>query len=82
MADASISFTVKLDPAREEALRLADQLVTDWAGQVKNERGYVHDKWAPVDLTARTEAVLRVAEWLLTKPQLLTAPPVSRETED
>jgi hypothetical protein len=65
---------------RPEALEVANVLVTQWADQVKNERGYVHDKWQPVDLGQRTEAVLRVAAWLLEPtgpvPSGLLVPPV------
>lgn len=59
---------------REEALDKADALVTEWTEQVKNQRGYVHDKWSPVDLAARTEAVVRLAEFLLVPTGPLTAP--------
>lgn len=44
---------------------MANKLVNEWTGQVKNERGYVHDKWQPVDVTERTTAVLRLAHWLM-----------------
>lgn len=44
---------------------MADKYVTDWTEQTKNVRGYVHDKWTPVEVQTRTEAVLRVASWLL-----------------
>lgn len=50
-----------------EALAKADALVSEWTNQVKNERGYVHDKWSPVDLETRTEAVLRLADWLISQ---------------
>lgn len=59
---------------REEALAAADQMVTEWTEQVKNTRGYVHDKWSPVDLAARTEATLRLAEFLLRPTGPLVAP--------
>jgi hypothetical protein len=59
---------------REEAIDKASNLVTEWTDQVKNQRGYVHDKWSPVDLEARTEAVLRIAEFLLVPTGPLVAP--------
>jgi hypothetical protein len=78
-----VTLHVKIDPAREEALALADKYVTDWTEQTKNQRGYVHDQWTPVEVMTRTEAVLKVADWLLTRPSLLSPPPpgfVPRET--
>lgn len=53
---------------REDALAKADRIVTEWTGQVKNERGYVHDKWQPVPIEDRTEAVLKLAEFLTDEP--------------
>lgn len=50
---------------REQALDKANQIVAEWTGQVKNERGYVHDRWQPADPATRTEAVLRLAAFLL-----------------
>lgn len=49
---------------REEALDKANQLVTEWMEQVKNARGYVHDSWRPADPAARTDAVIKLAEFL------------------
>lgn len=60
--------------SRPEALEVANVLVTEWTGQAKNERGYVHDKWQPVDVTVRTEAVLRIADWLLGGGSRLVSP--------
>lgn len=59
---------------RETALTRADELVTEWTEQVKNPRGYVHDKWSPVDLDARTTATLRLAVFLLVPTGPLVAP--------
>lgn len=59
---------------RQEALEKADAMVAAWTEQVKNPRGYVHDKWSPVDLEARTTAVLRLAAFLLTPTGPLVAP--------
>lgn len=50
---------------RAEALELADKMVAGWTGQTKNERGYVHDKWQPTPLPGRTDAVLKLAAFLL-----------------
>lgn len=50
---------------RAEALKLASDMVADWTGQVKNERGYVHDKWQPTSVEARTLAVIKLAEFLM-----------------
>lgn len=75
MAHTVVNLNISLDPARVEALRLADEYVAQWTDQVKNERGYVHDKWNPTDPQARAEAVLKVAEWLMVKPVLLKPPP-------
>jgi len=58
---------------RDEALTRADELVTVWMEQVKNQRGYVADGWKPADPTLRTDAVLRIADWLV-KP---LRPPVA-----
>jgi hypothetical protein len=49
----------------EEALDKANAIVTEWTAQVKNERGYVHDKWQPVDVATRTRAVTDLAGFLL-----------------
>ena len=49
---------------REEAIDKADALVSAWMEQVKNQRGYVHDAWKPADPAARTEAVLKIANFL------------------
>lgn len=62
------------DVDREAALTRADGLVTEWTEQVKNPRGYVHDKWSPVDLDARTTATLRLAAFLLVPTGPLVAP--------
>jgi hypothetical protein len=62
------------DVNRETALATADKIVAEWTEQVKNPRGYVHDKWSPVDLEARTRAVLRIAEFLLVPTGPLVAP--------
>ncbi len=59
---------------RQLALDKADAMVAAWTEQTKNQRGYVHDKWSPVDLEARTTAVLRVAAFLLTPTGPLVAP--------
>lgn len=64
---------------REEALALADKYVTDWTEQTKNQRGYVHDKWTPVEVQTRTSAVLQVADWLLGPPSRLSAPDTPAE---
>lgn len=65
---------------REEALRLADEMVTDWSGEVKNARGYVADGYKSPALQDRCTAVLRVAEFLLGPPSKLTAPNTTEET--
>lgn len=64
---------------RAEALTIANELVTDWTGQVKNQQGYVHDRWAPTSLRDRTEATIKLAEFLLDQPvpSRLTAPDVT-----
>lgn len=59
---------------REQALAIADKLVAEWTGQVKNERGYAHDRWKPTDLGERTEAVLKLAAFLLVPSGPLVAP--------
>jgi hypothetical protein len=56
---------------RGEALALASKYVAEWTEQTKNQRGYVHDKWTPVEVETRTKAVLDVADWLL-KPDVPT----------
>lgn len=61
-------------PSREDALNAADQMVSEWTEQVKNQRGYVHDKWSPVELEARTVATLKIALFLLTPTGPLVAP--------
>lgn len=61
----------------EEALDKADRLVSTWMEQVKNARGYVHDKWQPADPKTRTDAVLRIAAFLLeheNPPSILRSP--------
>lgn len=50
---------------RVEALQIADEMIADWSGQKKNERGYVHDKWQPVPLESRTRAVMTLANYLM-----------------
>jgi hypothetical protein len=66
---------------REEALKLANIMITEWVGEKTNQRGYVHDKWQPTDLVARTEATVKLAAFLMTPLGPLVAPaPVSRET--
>lgn len=55
---------------REQALDKANAIVAEWTGQVKNERGYVHDKWKPTEPSERVAAVLKLAEFLYE-----TAPP-------
>lgn len=86
MASSEIKLKMRVDPAREEALALADQYVTAWTEQTKNSRGYVHDKWTPVEIQTRTEAVLRVAGWLLqgvlVAPDNDTAPPATDDPRD
>lgn len=62
---------------REEALGAADALVTEWVGQVKNERGYVHDKWVPTPVEVRVEATLKVAAWLMAQDPV----PVDRSAQ-
>lgn len=57
------------------ALKAADELVSTWMEQVKNARGYVHDAWKPADPEARTDAVLRIAEFL-TQPESRVVPPI------
>lgn len=66
----------QLTSRREWALDKASQLVDEWTAQVKNERGYVHDRWQPTPLRDRTEAVLKVAEFLL-KPSGQLTPPLT-----
>lgn len=63
---------------REEAVDKANEIVAEWMDQVKNQRGYVHDKWQPADPAARTEAVLRLAEFLV-RPGPNVVPPVQAE---
>lgn len=74
MAQTNANVTVSIDPARADALDRASKMVAEWTDQVKNPRGYVHDKWQPIDIEARTSAVLRLAEFLMTKPSLLRPP--------
>jgi hypothetical protein len=82
MASTEINLTLHLDPIREEALALADKYVTDWTQQTKNQRGYVHDKWTPVEVQTRTEAVLRVADWLLSSGRLKPPPTAPQDPRD
>lgn len=49
---------------REQALDKADAMVAEWMAQTKNARGYVHDNWKPADPAARTDAVIKLAEFL------------------
>lgn len=50
---------------RAEALELADKLVERWVEAVKNNRGYIHDAWKPTDPEKRTDAVIKLAEFLM-----------------
>lgn len=59
---------------RDEALAVADAIVTGWVGEVKNQRGYVADGWKPVDVATRTKAVLQLAEFLLEQATTLVPP--------
>ena len=59
---------------RSEAIDKADELVTVWMEQVKNQRGYVADGWKPADPTLRTDAVLRIAGFLVGPPPRVVAP--------
>lgn len=71
--EVELKFVVTgVSAARVKALGLADEYVERWTEAAKNERGYVHDAWKPVDPTTRTECTLRVASWLLSAS--LTAP--------
>lgn len=54
---------------RVEALDKANEIVDEWTNAKRNERGYVHDKWQPVDPNVRATAVLRLAEFLLVPAQ-------------
>lgn len=59
---------------REEALRLADLMVTGWINDPpKNARGY-SDGWKPPTIAERTEAVERLATFLLGSNTTLAAP--------
>ena len=61
---------------RQDALDLASKYVAEWTEQTKNSRGHVHDKWTPVEVTTRTECVLKVADWLLDPGRPVLVPPI------
>jgi hypothetical protein len=64
---------------RDEALGKADALVSAWiADPPKNGRGYVADGWKAPSLVERTEAVERLAMFLMQpdRPSTNLVPPV------
>lgn len=61
---------------REEALRLAFQLVESMGADEKNGRGYKIDGWKPLTGPERADATVRFAEFLMKPdpPNRLVAP--------